>query len=732
VRQALRADINCEMLHFVIPSTSVAADAKILETQILPWLDQMLDHCEKRRYEHTSSDATHADLMRQWASMAQADAPGSTLGRLRDQLSLNDEDVLILTLAAAPYLDTRFRDRYRELQHSVLAERCTVALALDALRPGREERLAALVLFDADRPVFRHALVTLEAPAHTRPDAFLERILCVPQRTIDLLLGTPRLADNVRSYCAVEDTEILLEQVIVPDERKRAVLALVRHHAAYRRLSRTMGFVRAIPYGRGMVILFSGPPGTGKTLFARALAHELKRPLFRVFSDKLAETEEAIESVVLALFRDALLYDAIVFFDECEALLQKRGTKLGFLLTELERFEGIVLLATNTPQLLDTAMDRRIVFRMDFDLPTPLEREQIWELHLPPQACVGSDVDIPLLANLFNFTGGTVKNAVIVALNRAIDKNPEAPVMDMEALRGAAASQLRYNLEDYAQRSKMGLTMADVVLPETERTKVDEVLDACRIKDFVQNKWGLGERLVTGRGISVLFDGPPGTGKTLCAEVLARELDRPLFRVHVPNVVSKWVGETEKNISEIFTRAKATQAVLLFDEADSLFSKRTEVKSSNDRYSNQEVNLLLQELERYDGVVILTTNLFGGLDDALKRRIAYRVTFALPGPAERARIWETLMPRRAPIAADVNYEKLAASYEFAGGHIKNAIVRASYRACAAGSSITMAHLTEAARLECASAGMIVREPQAKVTPGVTPLLSPITVARESK
>ena len=701
--------------------TTAEPDARFLERHVVPWLSDALDLCEKRRYDGAELGGLQEELNRRWLTVVEPEEGGSALGRLRLQLSLGSEDLLLLVLAAGPYLDTRFRDRYRELQRSVLAERCSVALALEVLRPDGAGRLAGLALFDADRPIFRHGLVTLEAPAHARGDALLDRVLCVPQRTIDLLLGTPRLEDSVRAYCVVEDTDVSLDQVIVPADRKRAALSLVKHHGIYRRLSRTMGFTKAIPYGRGIVILFSGPPGTGKTLFARALSHELQKPLFRVFSDKLAETEEAVESVVLALFRDALLYDAVVFFDECEALLQKRGTKLGFLLTELERFEGIVLLATNTPQHLDMAMDRRIVYRMDFELPTPIDREQIWELHLPHQAAIAPDVDIPMLANLFNFSGGTVKNAVIVALNRAIDKNPEAPVIDMEILRGAAESQLRFNLEDYAQRSRIGLTLADVVLPDLEREKVKEVMDACRNKDFVQNRWGLGERLVTGRGISTLFDGPPGTGKTLCAEVLARELDRPLYRVHIPNVVSKWVGETEKNISEIFTRAKATQAVLLFDEADSLFSKRTEVKSANDRYSNQEVNLLLQEIERYDGVVILTTNLFGGLDDALKRRIQYRISFALPGQAERARIWETLMPRRAPIAPDVSYQKLAVRYEFAGGHIKNAIVRACYRACAEGSPITMAHLSEAARLECESAGMIVREPRAVVA-AVPPVL----------
>lgn len=691
-------------------------DARFLVGRVFPVLDSLLDVVEARRYEEgVPPRRAHDVAIEAWRSLL-VPCTGErehALARIADQLSLSDHDLLILLLAAAPYLDVRFRERYRELQQSALADRCTVALALELLYPEPEQRLAHLPDFDPERPVFRHALATLEAPLHARDDALVDRMLCAPQRTVDLLLGRPRLDERVRAFCQVEDMDIAFEQVIAPEGRKAAVLGLLRHHTTYRRVARSMGFTRAIPYGRGIVVLFSGPPGTGKTLFARALARRLGRPLFRVFSDKLAETGEAIEPVVLGLFRDAMLYEAVVFFDECEALFQRRGSKLGFLLAELERFEGIVFLATNVPQTLDVAMDRRIVLRVDLEVPNPLEREQIWELHLPSEAAIAPDVDVPLLAHLYNFTGGTIKNAVIVALNMAIERNPAAPLLDMAVLRAAADSQIRFNLEDYAQRSRISLTLADLVLPPVEHAKVREVLDACRNKELVQNRWGFGARLATGKGVSVLFDGPPGTGKTLCAEVLAKELDRPVYRVHIPNVVSKWVGETEKNIAEIFTRAKATQAILLFDEADSLFGKRGEVHSSNDRYANQEVNLLLQEIERYEGIVILTTNLFGSLDDALKRRIQYRVTFPLPGPPERALIWQTLMPSQAPIAPDVDYAKLAGLFDFAGGSIKNAILRAAYRACADGARITMAHLIDAGRLECEAIGMVVRELRAK-------------------
>jgi len=206
-----------------------------------------------------------------------------------------------------------------------------------------------------------------------------------------------------------------------------------------------------------------------------------------------------------------------------------------------------------------------------------------------------------------------------------------------------------------------------------------------------------------------LFDGPPGTGKTFTAEILATELRLPLYRVHIPNVVSKWVGETERNIAEIFVRARAARAMLLFDEADSLFGRRSaNASSANDRYANMEVNLLLQEIERYDGITVLTTNLFGNLDEALQRRIQFRVTFPFPEPEERGNIWKMLTPPEAPLDDSVNFAQLGKEFELAGGHIKNALLRAAYRARAEGDAIAQQHLIDAAVAECQAQGKIVR------------------------
>lgn len=254
-----------------------------------------------------------------------------------------------------------------------------------------------------------------------------------------------------------------------------------------------------------------------------------------------------------------------------------------------------------------------------------------------------------------------------------------------------------------------GARLDRLVLPEKQHKTFLAILSAARSRDKVMVDWGFGTRLVTGRGLCVLFDGPPGTGKTFAAEVLANELNRPLERVHLPNLVSKWVGETGENLAKLFAAATARNAILLLDEADALLSKRVSNGSkSSDRYANMEINILLQELERFNGISILTTNLEKSLDEALERRVQFRITFTKPEAEERERLWRTLMSPKAPVEPNINYAALATSYELAGGHIKNAILNAAYHACGENRVLTELDLREAATAECAKQGQLIQ------------------------
>jgi SpoVK/Ycf46/Vps4 family AAA+-type ATPase len=227
----------------------------------------------------------------------------------------------------------------------------------------------------------------------------------------------------------------------------------------------------------------------------------------------------------------------------------------------------------------------------------------------------------------------------------------------------------------------------------------------------VYEDWGFAGKLGRGLGISALFFGAPGTGKTMVAGLIARELGLDLYQIDLSRIVSKWVGETEKHLSALFAAAEAGHAVILFDEADSLFSKRTDVKSSNDRYANLEVNYLLQRMESFAGITILTTNHDTAIDEAFRRRLSFRIEFPVPEADERARIWRATLPAKARVASNVNFAELAEAYEMTGGYIRNAALRAAFFAASAGSDIKTSHLRRAANLEMASMGKVVGRAQ---------------------
>jgi SpoVK/Ycf46/Vps4 family AAA+-type ATPase len=257
-----------------------------------------------------------------------------------------------------------------------------------------------------------------------------------------------------------------------------------------------------------------------------------------------------------------------------------------------------------------------------------------------------------------------------------------------------------------AQRIPTGFTWDDLVLPDDTLEAVREVVKFAQHRAYLLEEWGFSAKLPYGRGLSAILAGPPGTGKTMVAQLLAHELGYDLYRIDLSQVVNKYVGETEKNLAKIFNEAESSHAVLFFDEADSLFSKRTEVKSSNDRYANLEVNYLLQRMETYDGVTLLATNLEQGLDEAFKRRVRFSVAFEMPEEPERQRLWRSMFPPRVPLG-EIDWVVVARQFEMSGGYIKKAALRAALIAVDAGRAVTTQDLLDAARLEYREMGRVI-------------------------
>jgi SpoVK/Ycf46/Vps4 family AAA+-type ATPase len=264
-----------------------------------------------------------------------------------------------------------------------------------------------------------------------------------------------------------------------------------------------------------------------------------------------------------------------------------------------------------------------------------------------------------------------------------------------------------HNLDKRASLINCHYTFDDLVIDPEQKKILESACNYIKYKDVVFEDWGFADKVPYGRGLSILFYGPPGTGKTMGAQVIANELGLQLYKIDLSQVINKYIGETEKNLGDIFNEAKKSNAILLFDEADSLFGKRTDVKDSNDKNANNETSYLLQKIEEYEGVSILTTNKFNNFDDAFRRRIKFTVSFPLPDFGMRKKLWNNIFPKNAPLGADFDDVFLAEKFELSGSNIKSIALLAAYMAVGENSKIGMKHILTSLRYECQKIGKII-------------------------
>ncbi|HEX7843371.1 MAG TPA: ATP-binding protein [Kofleriaceae bacterium] len=328
------------------------------------------------------------------------------------------------------------------------------------------------------------------------------------------------------------------------------------------------------------------------------------------------------------------------------------------------------------------------------------ERRAVWTRALAEASIAVADIDA--LAARYKIGPGVIRQAVAAARDAAgVPDGDASPAIE------AYIRQTRdTRLGQYARRVARLASWSNVVFPPDILDSLRELVARVRHGRQVYETWGMTRTMATSRGLTALFQGPPGTGKTLVAGVIARELGLDLYQVDLSKVMSKWIGETERNLATIFDAAEDGQVILLFDEADSLFARRTEVRSSNDRYANLEVNYLLQRLDAFEGIAILTTNSGNSIDQAFKRRLSFRLSFPFPDEETREQLWRAHLPPELPIAGTLTLDALARKYQLSGGYIRNACLRAAFLAAQEETALHQHHLERAVALEFAELGKL--------------------------
>ena len=591
------------------------------------------------------------------------------LDELVELYGLDNFDRTIVLLAASVTFSRRFQQMYGRIWDGY--EALVVETVFSFCELPFSERITHFKRFSAAGSLFRNELVTLNLGARIyAPQELLDAQIRISNRTFDFIVGDDHFMDEFMEFSSVEEPRARFDQVVLDPRDKERIRSVVDRHDHYLKCRAEWGFDDIISYGKGVLMLFYGKPGTGKTMMAHAVAHEMGMRVLNVDIPTFINHYDA-QRFLPALFREAKMQNAVLFFDECEALFATRtqgNPLMTMLLTEIERFEGVAILATNLPQQLDEALDRRILVRVNFPEPDRAARRAIWEKHLPKAAPIADDVNLDALAEQFEMTGGYIKNAVLMSVADAVHRGAADPKITMAALETAAREQATPSNEEDSPVYTTSTRVADVVLPEAARAELHELVAAARGRGGMLERAGVAPMRT---GVAALVTGPPGTGKTFCAHALANALNRPVRHVAIGEIGADWAS-VQHRIEAALNDAKRYNAVVVLDHADELFGAE---RVGAARW-------LASNLEHYDGVAVLLACDVPE-SHALAHRIDHTIRFDRPDAHAREAIWRRLLPDDAP--ADV---AALGRHDLVGAQIEQAVARAAFRAGSAEAELT--------------------------------------------
>jgi ATP-dependent 26S proteasome regulatory subunit len=622
------------------------------------------------------------------------------LDRLVEIFGLNEFDRQTLLICLAPALDPRYERIYGYLQDDVTRRQPSLNLIFNLVcvpgtgrrvpgtgrRDPGSDRLAQLARFTAGSRLQEQRLVE-RLPDPARPAGNpLAHSLALDETLTAWLLGQDRLHPNLAG---------------------RASLTRPVDDPADELLAQAFWAELPSPLPAQSKLAFWGPDRASQEAAARRLSVHYDRPLLRLdLEPRLEDPQDAEELLILAC-RDARLHQALLLVQNWQACLADSAPPNSYL-KMVDTHPLPIILSGSASWLPGGSREQRLLW-FEFPIPDYNQRLAIW-LHAL-QECGEQDsslvdIDLQQLAGQFLLTGGQIFDAVSSGLDAAQQSGRPLEARDLFS---AARTHSNPRLSSLAIKIQPRFDWQDIILPRDQRELLNEMINTVRTRSQVLETWGLGRKLVASQGVTALFAGPPGTGKTMAAEVIARELRLDLYKIDLSSVVSKYIGETEKNLERIFDEAAASNAILFFDEADALFGKRSEVRDSHDRYANIEISYLLQRMEAYDGVTILATNLRSNLDEAFTRRLQFAVDFPFPDENDRLRIWQALFPPGVPTAGELDLPLLARRFKLAGGNIRNILVSAAYLAAADGGQVRMTHLLHGTRRELQKMGRLIAD-----------------------
>ncbi len=656
-----------------------------------PCHDASIDHEPQEQQELVKALSQLEDRIQQRRAANTRGAVSLSLPVVAQLFRLTRFEEQCLLICLAPELDRKYEKLYAYLQDDVTRKKPSVDLVLNLLCQTMPEKLTARSVFDPRAPLLKYRLVHLIDNSPDSPAPLLQRFLKLDDRIASCLLGFRQIDARLEyvAHLIVLQAEAQLATGMA-DVREQMRGFLQAHFSAPQALA------------PNVIFYLYGPYGSGKHALAESISHDLGFPLIVGDVIQLLSHPLGFEEAIWLLCREAVLQQAVLCLEHCDVLLaepEKHHVQLKSLGEAMRTCTRVAFLLGSQVWQPPGVLREEVFIALVMPRTDAMSRKRLWESHLNGQYRLAEDVDWGMLASNFRLQPGQIRKALAAAETLARWRSPVEGCITMADLYAACRAQSSPRLGALARKIEPRYKWDDIVLPHDQLAQLKELCNQARYRHLVYGDWGFERKLSLGKGLNALFSGPPGTGKTMAAEVIAHELHLDLYQIDLSQVVSKYIGETEKNLHHIFREAQTSSAILFFDEADALFGKRSEIKDAHDRYANIEVGYLLQKMEEYEGIAILATNLRQHLDEAFVRRMHFIVEFPFPDEEHRRRIWEVAFPREAPLADDVDYGLLAREVKLAGGNIKNISLAAAFYAAEDGRMIRLTHLIHAVRRE---------------------------------
>lgn len=666
-----------------IASISSLQDAATHIEQLLLAYTGEDDTVESTSYDGLSVNSTSDRDTQTTNGDASKDNFSTRLEILTQQFNLTPIEVDALLLAISPDLRSYFSQAFTRIHGTTSLRRPTIDVICDILEASGQDTIDAYSVFSPSSPLIRWQLLDVRSREQSVP--FHARVVSPEQRILAYLLGDDEPTGEFASFLTVSSSDEQLGQLPITEQTRTKLTSL--------------------PAETDTIYYFVGSDESVRRRAVDAVCQVSEQPVLRTTAGTLGNNPSLFDTVL----REGLLQQAPIHLSHVEALVhtnsdsQDTTTSDMFQVIEtLDSYPGDVYLTGERKWVPDRDIPNHDFRLVEFPDPGYELRKELWAQRASELPDTVTPTD---LAGTFELTQGQIDSALVTARAISSTHAEDDRGMTKEHIYQGCKAQSSANLSALAEPITPDYTWDDILLPDDTEKHLRAVATHITNRGTVYSEWGFESKFSRGIGVVALFSGPSGTGKTMAAQVLANDAGLELYRIDLSTVVSKYIGETEENLEQIFDEAEQSSAILLFDEADAIFGERSEVSDSTDRYANAEVNYLLQRIEQYDGVVLLTTNYESNIDSAFRRRIHLHVEFTRPGEEIREQLWQNIFPKETP-TEELDYDFLS-TIELSGGEIRNAAQTAAFRAASEDSPVGMRHVVSAVRREREKTGVLI-------------------------